>query len=189
LIDAVVAAGGGTFHAVTYDACDKKTLYSKTLETKKHKAHNAHNAHNAQGADTRRPNMYADDYGRSWHGPHPFTHTAVLTYAPSRVGVYQILYSSGSSDSSGSDGVDVQVVYIGIATGNNTIRARLSKHVTGSGNWALARLGDPTKFQFVYYPCDELTARQIESHVITMKKPPFNTRPEYRHFIPSVSVH
>jgi excinuclease UvrABC nuclease subunit len=123
--------------------------------------------------------MYTDDYGRSWHGPYPFTHAAVAAHAPNRMGVYQIMYS----DVSGA-----QVAYIGIATGD-TIHGRLRKHLTGSGNWALAQLGDPTKFQFVYYECDELTAKQIESHVITMKKPPFNTKPEYKHFIHSIAVH
>jgi hypothetical protein len=95
------------------------------------------------------------------------------------MGVYQIIYSHASGD---------LVAYIGIATGD-TIRGRLTKHVTGSGNWALARLGDPTSFRFVYYECDALSAKQIESHVILTKKPPFNTRPEYKHFIPSIAVH
>jgi hypothetical protein len=123
--------------------------------------------------------MYTDDYGRSWQGPHPFTHAAVATHAPTRMGVYQIMYSDVAGD---------HVAYIGIATGD-TIRGRLMKHVTGAGNWALARLGDPSKFRFVYHECDNLTAKQIESHVITTKKPPFNIRPEYQHFIPSISVH
>lgn len=124
--------------------------------------------------------MYTDDYGRSWHGPYPFNHMAVTTHVPNhKMGVYQIIYS----DASGA-----HVAYIGIATGD-TIRGRLTKHVTGSGNWALARLGDPTSFQFVYYECDALSAKQIESHVILTKKPPFNTRPEYQHFIPSIAVH
>jgi hypothetical protein len=35
--------------------------------------------------------MYTDDYGRSWYGPHPFTHAAVATHASNRMGVYQIL--------------------------------------------------------------------------------------------------
>ncbi len=124
--------------------------------------------------------MYTDDYGRSWNGPYPFTHSVVLVYAPKREGVYQILYSDVSG---------IQVAYIGIATADNTIRARLITHVTGSGNRALARISDPTKFRFVFYECDTLTAKQIESHVTIMKKPPFNTKREYKHFIPSISVH
>jgi hypothetical protein len=95
------------------------------------------------------------------------------------MGVYRIMYSDGSG---------AHVAYIGIATGD-TIRGRLTKHVSGSGNWALARLGDPTRFRFVYYECDALSAKQIKSHVILTKKPPFNTRPEYTHFIPSIAVH
>jgi hypothetical protein len=123
--------------------------------------------------------MYIDNYGRSWPGPYPFNGAAIAIHAPNRMGVYQILYPNAS---------EVHVAYIGIATGD-TIRGRLTKHVTGSGNWALARLGDPAKFQFVYYECDESSAKQIESHVITMKKPPFNVKPEYKNFISSISVH
>jgi len=85
-------------------------------------------------------------------------------------------------------GATALVAYIGVATGD-TIRGRLTKHATGSGNWALARLGDPTKFTFVYWECDALSAKQIESHVVSTKKPPFNVRPEYRDFIPSIAVH
>jgi hypothetical protein len=109
------------------------------------------------------------------------THSAWLPqqHTPNRLGVYQILYP----DVSGA-----QVAYIGIATGD-TIRGRLTKHVKGSGNCALARLGDPTTFRFVYYECDETTAKQIESHVITMKKPQLNVKHEYKHFISSISVH
>lgn len=123
--------------------------------------------------------MYTDDTGRRWHGPFPFHRTAIAMSAPTRKGVYQVLYDGGAA---------TQVAYIGIATGD-TIRGRLAKHASGSGNWALARLGDPAKFTFVYWECDDLSAKQIESHVISTKKPPFNTRPEYRHFIPSVGVH
>lgn len=127
--------------------------------------------------------MYTDDYGRTWHGPYPFTHASVLTQAPESMGVYEILYSGMS---------DFRVVYIGIGTG--TIRDRLRKHVSGYGNWVLARLGDsrlgdPRKYQFVYYECDELDAKQIESHVIMMNKPLFNTKNEKKHFILSISIH
>jgi len=123
--------------------------------------------------------MYRDDHGRTWQGPHPFNQAAIRMHAPNVMGVYQVLYTGGAAP---------LVAYIGIATGD-TIRGRLSKHATGSGNWALARLGDPTKFSFVYWACDQASARQIESHVVTTKKPPFNTRPEYRDFIPSIAVH
>jgi predicted GIY-YIG superfamily endonuclease len=123
--------------------------------------------------------MYLDDYGRTWRGPHPLDIVAIRQHAPTTMGVYQILYCGGTTE---------QVAYIGIATGD-TIRGRLSKHVSGQGNWALSRLGDPTKFTFVYWECDALTAKQIESHVVTIKRPPFNTRPEYRNFVPSIAVH
>jgi hypothetical protein len=103
----------------------------------------------------------------------------IATHAPRTFGAYQILYSEAGS---------MQVAYIGIATGD-TIYGRLSKHCTGLGNWALGRISDRSKFTFVYYRCDPETAKQIESHVVTMKKPPFNVKPEYKHFIPSISVH
>jgi hypothetical protein len=123
--------------------------------------------------------MYRDEYGRTWQGPHPFTPEAIAAHAPATSGVYEVLYSPGAQP---------QVAYIGIATGD-TIRGRLQKHVGERGNWALARLGDPASFQFVFYPCDAKTAHQIESYVVTQAKPPFNVRPEYRHFIPSIAVH
>jgi hypothetical protein len=124
--------------------------------------------------------MFHDHYGRIWQGPHPFTPDAVAARAPATFGVYQILYLL--------DGDPPVVAYIGIATGD-TIRGRLRKHVAGRGNWALGRLGDVSRFAFVYYGCDAETARQIESHVVTSAKPPFNVRPEYRDFIPSIAVH
>jgi hypothetical protein len=123
--------------------------------------------------------MYRDNYGRVWQGPYAFTAAAVSAIAPGLKGVYEVLYS-------GKQGKDV--AYIGIATGD-TIRGRLTKHVNERGNWALARLGDPSLFSFVYFECDALTARQIESHVVTTKKPPFNTRPELQNFIPSIAYH
>ena len=123
--------------------------------------------------------MYMDDYGRRWDGPHPFTKASVATNAPSVAGVYQVLYGAGAAE---------QVAYIGIATGD-TIRGRLTKHVTGKGNRLLSRLGDPAKFTVVFWVCDLESARQVESHVITTRKPPFNTRPEFRDFIPSIAVH
>ena len=123
--------------------------------------------------------MYIDDVGRSWQGPFPFDRGQIAANAPNRGGVYQIMYTGGTT---------ALVAYIGIATGD-TIRGRLTKHATGSGNWALARLGDPTKFTFVFWECDARSAKQIESHVVSTKKPPFNVRPEYRDFILSIAVH
>lgn len=123
--------------------------------------------------------MYIDDMGRSWRGPFPFNPGQISANAPTRSGVYQVIYAGGAT---------ALVAYIGVATGD-TIRGRLTKHATGSGNWALARLGDPTKFTFVYWECDALSAKQIESHVVSTKKPPFNVRPEYRDLIPSIAVH
>src|SRR5262245_1007533 len=123
--------------------------------------------------------MYTDDLGRRWDGPFPFNAIGIAANAPTREGVYQVLYNGGQSP---------VIAYIGIATGD-TIRGRLTKHARGAGNWALARLGDPAKFTFVFWECDALSARQIESHVVSTRKPPFNVRPEYRDFIPSIAVH
>jgi hypothetical protein len=122
--------------------------------------------------------MYCDDYGRQWEGAYPFALDSITSQAPNSFGVYQILYPSGGS---------FQVAYIGIATGD-TIRGRLTKHCRGFGNWALARLGSPSEFKFCFYRCDGHTAQQIETHVVSTLKPPFNVRPEYRHFVPSIYI-
>lgn len=118
--------------------------------------------------------MYRDTYGRIWEGPFPFNPEAIISSAPKKFGVYQILYNYP---------VKPMVAYIGIATGA-TIMERLLRHSSGRGNWALGRLSEPDSFRFVYYCCDEATAREIESHVTCSSKPPFNVKREYRHFIP-----
>lgn len=123
--------------------------------------------------------MYTDAYGRTWQGPIPFDLEMIATRTPRAFGVYQVLAPAG-------DGWTP--AYIGIATGD-TIQGRLWKHARGRGNWALGRLGDPASFVCVWYLCDAATAHQIESHVVTMRKPPFNVRPELQHFIPSIAVH
>jgi excinuclease UvrABC nuclease subunit len=123
--------------------------------------------------------MYYDEHGRLWEGPYPFTLFAITTHAPKEYGVYQVLFSKGGPS---------QVAYIGIATGD-TIYGRLRKHCMGSGNWALGRIVSAAYFNFVFYVCDSTTAKQIESHVVTTRKPPFNVKPEYKHYIPSIAVH
>lgn len=123
--------------------------------------------------------MHHDDYGRIWHGSVPFDLEMIATRTPREFGVYQVLAPA-------PDGW--RTVYIGIATGD-TIQGRPWKHATGRGNWALARRGDPASFVCVWYMCDSETAHQIESHVVTADKPPFNVRSELRHFIPSIAVH
>ena len=123
--------------------------------------------------------MYLDDYGRNWEGPIPFDLELIATRTPRAMGVYQVLAPVPGGWTP---------AYIGIATGD-TIQGRLWKHATQKGNWALGRLGDPATFACVWYPCDAETAHQIESHVVTMRKPPFNVRPELKHFIPSIAVH
>jgi excinuclease UvrABC nuclease subunit len=123
--------------------------------------------------------LYKDHNFRVWEGEYPFTKAAISTHAPNCSGVYQVLYKSGGI---------FQVAYIGIATGD-TIRGRLTKHRNGTGNRALARLGTVSDFTFVFYRCDAQTARQIESHVVTTRKPPFNVRPEYNDFIANITVH
>lgn len=117
--------------------------------------------------------MYRDRYFRDWTGPFPFTPAAVAA-TPISPGVYQILYQG-------------EVVYIGIS--ESSIRNRLTRHVNGHGNWAAARRASATGYEFVYFLCDRVTARQIESKVITNDKPPFNVKPEYKHYIDNITVH
>jgi hypothetical protein len=123
---------------------------------------------------------YYDKYGRLWHGPYPFTSDAVEGHAPAAQGLYQVLYQQDAG---------FLVAYIGIATLANTIRRRLKAHVSGRSNWALGRLTEPAKFSFAFFECDAESAKQIESHIVTTEKPPFNVKPEYKHYVPSVAVH
>lgn len=118
--------------------------------------------------------MYTDKYFRIWTGPFPFTEASVKQNVPATSGVYQILYLG-------------EVAYIGISV--SSIRDRLRKHVTGIGNWAAARRVDTQGYEFVYFLCDGTSARQIESHVVTNEKPPFNVKPEYKHYIDNITVH
>ena len=117
--------------------------------------------------------MFRDKYFRNWAGPFPFT-AAEVKKAPTTSGVYQLLFQG-------------KVVYIGIS--EVSIRDRLTKHVNGHGNWAAARRTIASGYEFVYFLCDPATARQIESHVITDAKPPFNDKPEYKHYIGNITVH
>jgi excinuclease UvrABC nuclease subunit len=118
--------------------------------------------------------VYKDKFFRTWTGPFPFTQPAIAQQAPASCGVYQILYLR-------------KPVYIGIS--ERSIRSRLLSHVRGLGNWAAARRSNVEGYEFVYFHCDGQTAKQIESHVITNEKPPFNVRPEYKHFIDNISLH
>lgn len=118
--------------------------------------------------------MYTDKYFRIWTGPFPFNDSSVRQNAPETSGVYQILYLR-------------EVVYIGISA--SSIRDRLAKHVTGLGNWAAARRASALGYEFVYFLCDAMSARQIESNVVTNEKPPFNVKPEYKHYIDNITVH
>ncbi len=118
--------------------------------------------------------MFKDKFFRTWTGPFPFTESAIRLNAPVRAGLYQLLYG----------GV---VAYIGIST--DSIRGRLLKHVKGHGNWAAGRRSDASGYEFVFYECDGVTAKQIESHVITTEKPPFNVKPEYKNYIDNITIH
>src|SRR5436309_755804 len=122
--------------------------------------------------------MYPDEFGRTWEGPYLFNTASIASHAPRQFGVYQVLYREHAA---------LSVAYIGIATGE-TIHGRLMKHCTGRGNWALGRLGNPARFRFVYFCCDIVMARKIESNTVTLRKPPFNVRPEYGDFIPSTAI-
>jgi len=122
--------------------------------------------------------MFEDGYHRHWKGPFPFTEDSVREEAPAVFGVYQVLYMKDAPTTA----------YVGVATGD-TIRGRLLKHVRAKGNWALGRLEDRDAFRFAYFPCVPEDARQIESHIILREQPPFNVKPEYKHYIPSISLH
>ncbi|HUL16231.1 MAG TPA: hypothetical protein VLV88_09560 [Terriglobales bacterium] len=120
--------------------------------------------------------MYLDVYGRQWQGRFPFTHSGIQENVPADTnGVYMVL--------SGRDEQALQEAYIGIATKHNSIRARLFSHLRGGGNWGLGRRQRPELYSFVFFPCDDLTAAQIEGYVVTNRKPPFNVRPESVYFL------
>jgi len=124
--------------------------------------------------------MYRDNFGREWKGPYPFEIPQINTQAPQATGIYMVLFGSEPSFQEG---------YIGIATENNTIRARLSAHAQGRSNWGLGRITQPDMWKFVFFPCDSQTARQIESYVTSTKKPPLNVKIERMNFIPNITVH
>lgn len=121
---------------------------------------------------------YLDKYGRTWNGPHPFTKESISSFAVNKHGVYQVLYVAGN---------DLVPAYIGIAT-SKTIKQRLDSHVSGKGNWALGRLCENSNFVFIYYECNAEIAHYIEGHVISDAKPPFNVRPEWKYYIPSIMI-
>lgn len=123
--------------------------------------------------------MYHDEYGRIWEGPFPFTIEMIRIHAPRDIGIYQLLYPNDDS---------FQVAYVGRATGS-TIFQRLATHYHRSHNWAISRLNQPEVFKFTFYKCDEITAKQIESFITRMKKPPFNDREEHKYLIPNITVH
>jgi transposase-like protein len=123
--------------------------------------------------------MYQDKFYRSWSGPFQFNSHKISSEAPSGFGVYQVL----KKDSSG-----FKVMYIGIATGK-TIRQRLLSHYKGIGNKNIGSYGNTSQFMFVFWLCDLISAKQIESHVISDEKPPFNVKNEYKHYIPNITVH
>lgn len=118
--------------------------------------------------------MFIDKFHRTWNGPFPFTEGSIIQNAPGGSGVYQIFYQG-------------EPVYIGIS--GSSIKRRLARHMTGIGNWAAARRSDLDGYRFVYFLCDGQTAKQIESHVVTAYKPPFNVRPELKHYIDNITVH
>jgi predicted GIY-YIG superfamily endonuclease len=123
--------------------------------------------------------MYLDKYFRSWNGPFEFGIDKINAEAPSTFGVYQVLKKSGA-------GFDI--MYIGIATGA-TIRQRLTSHCKGAGNKNIDTYGKSAELWFSFWPCDFISAKQIESHVISDEKPPFNVKNEYRFYIPNITLH
>ncbi len=123
--------------------------------------------------------MYQDKYYRSWTGPFEFNSSRISIKAPAAFGVYQVLKKTGNS---------YQVMYIGIATGE-TIRQRLLNHYRGIGNKNIGTYGNTAEFWFVFWLCDQASAKQIESHIISDEKPPFNVKNEYKHYIPNITIH
>ncbi len=123
--------------------------------------------------------MYQDKYYRSWNGPFEFSSSKINNEAPAAFGVYQVLKKQGGNH---------QVMYIGIATGE-IIRQRLLSHYNGTGNKNIAAYGNTADLVFVFWLCDLISARQIESFVISTEKPPFNIKNEHKHFIPNITIH
>lgn len=70
--------------------------------------------------------MYEDEYGRKWHGPFPFVAVEINKRAPQTTGLYMLLV--------GGSLAAAREFYVGIATGKNTIRNRLSSHFRGDGS-------------------------------------------------------
>jgi hypothetical protein len=133
--------------------------------------------------------MYLDVFGRQWKGPFPFSFENIQNVDSDLKGVYMLML--------GTRPEELQAAYIGIATQNNSIRARLLKHFRGSHNWAIARIREPQRYSFVFFSCDDLTAHQIEGFIYRNHKPPFNVRPESVYFeyngqwycVSSITVH
>ena len=123
--------------------------------------------------------MYQDKYYRNWNGPFEFSSSKISSEAPSDFGVYQVLKKSGST---------FDVMYIGIATGA-TIKQRLLNHYMGIGNRNIGSYGNTSAFLFVFWLCDQISAKQIESNIISNEKPPFNVKNEYKHYIPNITIH
>jgi hypothetical protein len=124
---------------------------------------------------------WLDMYGRNWYGPFPFKLEAVTQVAKEArgrekklSGVYQILYMR-------------QPVYIGIS--GASVFGRLRNHVQGSGNRMAGKRADAEFYEFVYWLCDEKSARGIESHVILTDKPGFNEKIERLNYMASIYVH
>jgi hypothetical protein len=120
--------------------------------------------------------MYLDKFGRNWTGPVPFNLAEVTRLAPQlrKAGLYQILYMK-------------MPVYIGVSS--VSIFERLRNHASGTGNEMASRRVGAKQYEFVYWFCDGITARQIESHVTVEDKPGFNQKTEYINYIASISVH
>jgi hypothetical protein len=120
--------------------------------------------------------MYRDKYFREWFGPVPFNFAEIMRLGPQlkQPGLYQILYKG-------------KPVYIGVSS--VSIFTRLRRHVTGAGNQKASLVAGTKDYEFVYWFCDDKTARQIESHVLVNEAPGFNMKIEYINYIVSITVH
>lgn len=97
------------------------------------------------------------------------------SFSPQETGIYRIYHER-------SDGFQM-VVYVGVATKNNTIRNRIQNHRGLRGSRCLAeylRRAPINELWFEYYLCDDSTAATIEAIIIQMDKPLCNSRNDWQ---------
>jgi hypothetical protein len=119
--------------------------------------------------------MRLDQWGRNWIGPFPFSIQSIDQQAvKNQPGVYQVLYQR-------------LPVYIGVSS--DCLFGRLRAHAKGLGNRGIAGRLQRDAFEFEYWLCDGVTARQIESHTLIHRRPELNAKIEYINYIASIAIH